>query len=242
MIIATHEDNMMMMSRYADNYFDLAIPDPQYGIGESSKNHKSRSKIARANNYTSKKWDDKPPNTRYFELLKSKSKNQIIFGANYFSQIVSNTFLPPRRADYESFIKNNPVGFVIWDKMNGKNDFNDCEIIYTSFNIPSFIVKYMWHGMMQGKSVNSNEQIGNKKLNEKRIHPTQKPVKLYEWILLNYAKKGDKILDTHRGSGSIDIACHNLGFNLVTCENDKDIFEDANKRFKNHTRQQRISF
>lgn len=248
MIKITNEDNMQLMSRYEDNHFDLAIVDPPYGIGEAGKNHKSRNTLVRqkggqlrrcpSTNYKRKNWDDKPADSMYFNQLKSSCVHWIVFGANYFKDICGIVFKTPRRKDFTQFIKDNPIGWIIWDKVNGDSDFNDCELIRTSFNNPSIILKYMWAGMMQGKGiVNGTIMQGNKKLNEKRIHPTQKPVKLYEWLLMNYAKEGDKILDTHLGSGSIAIACHNLGYDLTACELDKDYYDAAMKRLKQHQAQ-----
>jgi site-specific DNA-methyltransferase (adenine-specific) len=217
MITATNEDNMLMMARYPDDYFDVAIVDPPYGIGESSNDNKSRSKLGKSKDYGCKKWDNNAPNKEYFKELKRVSKNQIIWGANHF---------------IENIPKANSSCWVVWNKENGANDFADCELAYCSFNTAVRKVDLRWHGMLQ-------HDMKNK---EFRIHPTQKPVKLYEWQLMNYAKEGDKILDTHRGSASLDIACHNLGFDLVTCELDTDYFNDGNKRLKQHQKQQVIKF
>ena len=217
MITATNEDNMLMMARYPDNYFELAIVDTPYGIGESSNDNKSRSKLGKSKDYGCKKWDDNAPNKEYFKELKRVSKNQIIWGANHF---------------IENIPKANSSCWVVWNKENGANDFADCELAYCSFNTAVRKVDLRWHGMLQ-------HDMKNKEI---RIHPTQKPVKLYEWLLMNYAKEGDKILDTHRGSASLDIACHNLGFDLVTCEIDTDYFNDGNKRLKQHQNQQVINF
>jgi site-specific DNA-methyltransferase (adenine-specific) len=215
MITATNEDNMLMMARYPDDYFDLAIVDPPYGIGESSNDNKSRSKLGKSKDYGCKKWDDNAPNKEYFKELKRVSKNQIIWGANHF---------------IENIPKANSSCWVVWNKENGANDFADCELAYCSFNTAVRKVDLRWHGMLQ-------HDMKNKEI---RIHPTQKPVKLYEWLLINYAKEGDKIVDTHRGSASLDIACHNLGFDLWTCELDTDYFNDGNKRLKQHQQQLKI--
>ena len=217
MITATNEDNMLMMARYPDDYFELAIVDTPYGIGESSNDNKSRSKLGKSKDYGCKKWDDNAPNKEYFKELKRVSKNQIIWGANHF---------------IENIPKANSSCWVVWNKENGANDFADCELAYCSFNTAVRKVDLRWHGMLQ-------HDMKNKEI---RIHPTQKPVKLYEWLLMNYAKKGDKIVDTHRGSASLDIACHNLGFNLWTCELDTDYFNDGNKRLKQHQNQQVMKF
>ena len=199
MITATNEDNMLMMARYPDDHFDLAIVDPPYGIHINSS--------GRLGHYggKGKKWDNEIPNELYFNELKRVSKEQVIWGGNYFE-------LPPTRC------------FLIWDKKQPEGvSFASCELAWTSFNQSA---KTFYQRPQNADNV--------------RIHPTQKPVKLYEWLLMNYAKEGDKILDTHRGSASLDIACHNLGFDLVTCELDTDYFNDGNKRLKQHQNQLRM--
>ena len=209
----TNECNMELMSRYEDNYFDLAIVDPPYGIGEDGKKNHSRDKLAKATKYTPKNWDKETPSQEYFDELKRISKNQIVWGGNYFIDK----------------LKEPSMGWVFWDKqMTG--DFSDGELAYTSFNKALKKFKYTWNGMLQGDMKNK----------EKRIHPTQKPVKLYEWLLMNYAKEGDKILDTHLGSGSIALACHNLGYDLTACELDKEYYYAAIKRIEQHKAQIRM--
>jgi len=195
-ITITNEDNMLMMSRYPDNYFDLAIVDPPYGIGISSNPVRQQ--------HDKKQWDNAIPQKEYFNELLRVSKNQIIWGGNYFD-------LPPSQ------------GFFIWDKKQ-PHDFSlaMCEYAWSSIQKPA----KMW-------SLSVLKERG-------KIHPTQKPVELYEWQLDNNAKEGDKILDTHLGSGSIAIACHNRGFELTACELDKEYFDASIKRFKQQTAQQTI--
>ena len=199
----TNEDNMQLMARYSDNYFDLAIVDPPYGIGESNKKQRTRKKHVNRVVHKAKEWDNEIPTAEYFIELRRVSKNQIIWGANYMVE-----HLPPS------------MGWVFWEKKIG-GDFSDGELAYTSFN-RALKMYTKWSG-------------GNNK-----IHPTQKPISLYEWLLMNYAKEGDKILDTHLGSGSIALACHNLGFELTACELDKDYFEASIKRINQHISQQRL--
>jgi site-specific DNA-methyltransferase (adenine-specific) len=190
---------MELMARYPDKYFDLAIVDPPYGISINNS--------GRLGHYggKGKKWDNEIPTQEYFKELFRISKNQIIWGANYFN-------MPPTRC------------FLIWDKQQPQDvSFASCEYSWTSFD-KSAKTFYM-------RPQNADDY---------RIHPTQKPVKLYEWLLMNYAKEGDKILDTHLGSGSIAIACHNLGFELTACELDKDYYEAAIKRLDQHKAQQRL--
>ena len=194
-----------------NNEFDLAIVDPPYGIGESGAKNHTRGKLAKATKYKAFAGEDKEPmSEEYFQELERVSKNQIIWGANHFRAKNSSCWL-------------------VWDKLNS-GDFADAELAYTSFNTAVRVFRYMWNGMLQGDMKNK----------EKRIHPTQKPVKLYEWLLMNYAKEGDRILDTHLGSGSSAIAAHNLGFEFVGCELDKEYFTAAEKRLKLHQMQLRI--
>ena len=206
---------MIGMVRYPDKHFDLAIVDPPYGIGESGDKNSSRSCIATSKNYKAFHGDDlKPPDDDYFRELIRVSKNQIIWGSNHFIS----------RIPYDS-----PC-WIVWDKDNGLNDFADCELAWTSFKTAVRRIRYKWHGMLQ-------ENMKNK---EHRIHPTQKPVALYKWLLTNYAKEGDLILDTHVGSASSLIACHDLGFDAVGFELDEDYYKASKQRLKDHMAQMRI--
>jgi len=155
-------------------------------------------------------WDSKTPTKEYFNELRRVSKNQIVWGANYMTEN-----LPPS------------MGWIYWDKGTGANDFSDGELAYTSFNRALRSFKVSWVG--------ANANNGTP-----RIHPTEKPIKLYEWILDNYAKEGQKILDTHLGSGSIAIAAHNRNFDFTACELDKGYYEASLKRLKEHTQQIRM--
>ena len=205
---------------FPDNYFALAIVDPPYGRGEDGG--KKRSGYVRQKNgskifvadggYEKKTWDDKSPEPEYFDELIRVSHNQIIWGCNYF--------------DY-----NFGPGRIIWDKCNDGSDQSGAEIAYCSLNDRVDVFRFMWRGMLQGKSISEGRvQQGNKQLNEKRIHPCQKPVALYEWILGRYAKPGDIILDTHVGSASSLIACHRAGYRYVGFELDKDYYMASKKR------------
>jgi len=178
MTSTTHNaDCMDIMAQYPDKYFDLAVVDPPYGIGEDGLKNHSRGKRAKAKEYTPKDWDSKPPKNEYFIELLRVSKNVIVWGANHFIENIPNA---------------NSSSWIVWDKQNGENDFADCELAWT--NHKSAVRKYVfkWAGMLQGDMKNK----------EHRIHPTQKPVRLYDWIFHNYAKPDFKILDTHLGSGS----------------------------------------
>ena len=209
MINITNEDNMQLMVRYPDKYFDLAIVDPPYGIDLANMNmgigkSKKSSKIQNRK-WKPKDWDKSVPKTEYWNQLFRVSKNQIIWGGNYFE-------LPPCK------------NYVIWDKEipNGLS-FADCEMAWTSFlNAP----KIFRHSAYLDKN--------------NKFHPTQKPIKLYKWILSKYANEGDKIIDTHLGSGSIAIACHDMGFDLTACELDTDYYNAAIKRLTDHQKQLKL--
>jgi len=244
-------DCVAYMQTLPDIFFDLAIVDPPYGIGESSKNHTSRNTpITQKNgvlmkapktNYKKKDWDKKPPEPVYFQELKRVSKRWFVFGANYYPEICGTPFKAPKREDYDKFISEHPKGWIIWDKVNGGNDFNDCEPVYTNMDIDSYVLPYMWNGMMQGKSIHEPYTMqGNKKLNENRIHPTQKPVVLYRALIQKYAQPGWKIFDSHMGSQSSRIAAYHMGFDYWGCELDEEYFNNGNKRFIRETMQQSL--
>jgi site-specific DNA-methyltransferase (adenine-specific) len=193
------------MSRYPDNYFDLAIVDPPYGLGIDGQK-KSINKNSKHNRkeHAKKNWDFEIPKKNYFNELKRVSKNQIVWGGNYFTKYLHST-----------------KAWIFWYK--GQNDLtmSDGEMAWTSFNKVTRQIE-----------INRANLIG-----QNTFHPTEKPIKLYKWLLTNYANEGDKILDTHLGSGSIAIACHDYGFDLTACELDKEYFDKAMQRINNHTAQ-----
>ena len=207
-------DCIQGMKHYPDKYFDLAICDPPYGIGEDGLKNHSRSKQAKAKEYTPKDWDKEPPPLEYFYELFRVSKNQIVWGANHFIS----------RMPYDSSC------WIIWDKENGENDFADCEMAWASFGTAVRRFKFRWAGMLQG----------NMKEKEIRVHPTQKPIALYDWIIAKYATEGMKILDTHLGSGSSRISAYFNKMNFVGFEIDEDYVKASDKRFKNAISQQRL--
>jgi len=213
-----NEDCMIGMAQYPDKYFELAIIDPPYGIGEDGKsNHSRGNKGIKPTFYTPKSWDKEPASIEYFDELFRVSKNQIIWGANHFLGM------------------NSPC-WIVWDKLNGGSDFADCELAWTSFKTAVRKFQYRWNGYLQGNFSNGRDNH----LKEKRIHPTQKPIALYKWLLKNYAKEGDKILDTHLGSGSSRIAAFDGGFDFTGYEIDKEYFDDSVKRFENHISQLKL--
>ena len=201
----TNEDNMNLMARYEDNYFDLAIVDPPYGI-ERFKKGNIRIGGIKGNYKKNIEWDNKPLNNYWNELFRI-SKNQIVWGANNFVMPTSEYF-------------------CIWNKKQTVDNFST--------------VEYAWVSMGLKKPAKMFDYSIHKHNHTDKIHPTQKPVKLYEWLLMNYAKEGDKILDTHLGSGSIAIACHNLGYDLTACELDPEYYEKAMKRISDHKKQIRM--
>ena len=200
-MLITNEDNMKLMARYEDNYFDLAIVDPPYGIGNKFKGGKTGK--MNFNEVVDKGWDIKPPTKDYFIELQRVSKNQIVWGGNYFIDNLKSSRC-----------------FIVWDKKISE-DFSlaMCELAWTSFDKLAKIYRL------------SVPKVCCK------IHPTQKPLKLYQWILENYAKPNDIILDTHLGSGSNAIACHYYGCSLVAAELDKEYYNASLKRFKQQTAQ-----
>lgn len=224
---AYNMDCMEAMRKMPDKCFDLAVCDPPYGRKEHGG--KSRSGYVLQKNgsrlyvadggYEKKSWDNAPPTEQYFRELRRVSKEQIIWGVNYFPYI----FGPGR---------------IIWDKCNGNSDQSDCEIAFNPMTNRVDLFRFMWSGMMQGKSISEGHIMqGNKRLNEKRIHPTQKPVALYAWIFERFAKPGDRILDTHLGSGSSRIAAYDAGLDFTGYEIDGDYFEAQEKRFAAHVRE-----
>jgi site-specific DNA-methyltransferase (adenine-specific) len=207
-------DCMEYMGKVPDKYFELALVDPPYGInagrqslGRGGGKYRKEKKIKRGD------WDKESPSAEYFTELIRVSKNQIIWGGNYFTD------------------KLNPTPcYIFWDKNNGGSDFADGELAWSSFTSPLRKFKYTWSGFIQG----------NMKVREVKIHDTQKPIALYTWLLQNYAKPGDKILDTHLGSGSSRIAAYDLGFDFYATELDKDYYEAQEKRFQTHIKQQKL--
>tara|TARA_R110000772_G_scaffold33245_6_gene81034 strand:+ start:2431 stop:3027 length:597 start_codon:yes stop_codon:yes gene_type:complete len=194
------------MARYEDNHFDLAIVDPPYGIGISGQKESKKGKKSDRKYHKEKKWDNKIPTKEYFNELERVSKNQIIWGANYFVK----------------HLDKGKKGWIVWDKGQHGLTMSDCELAYSSFDVATRVFVFN-RGLIAQKGGS--------------IHPTQKPYELYRYLLSNYAREGDKILDTHLGSGSIALACHNLNYDLTACELDKEYFEAAMKRLKQHQQQ-----
>jgi site-specific DNA-methyltransferase (adenine-specific) len=200
-------DCMELMAQYPDNYFDLAVVDPPYGINASEMTMGT----GKNKNYSKgKKWDSETPLLKYFTELFRVSQNQIIWGGNYFTDK-----LPISK------------GWIYWDKMLNKEiSFADGELAWTSFNKVLKTAKIQYSGFLGADNV--------------RIHPTQKPVKLYDWIFKNYATEGMKILDTHLGSGSSRISANKANLHFTGCEIDKEYFDKSQKRYNDFVSQVRL--
>lgn len=207
-------DCMELMRSLKDKSIDLAIVDPVYGgvtQGGYMKNAGSTQRLAKARSYNMALWQQPKTDSDYFKELFRVSRNQVIWGGNYFADM-----LPPSQ------------GWIVWDKQRAKGvKFADCELAWTSFNRATRIVRFRWDGFLQG----------DMKHREKRIHPTQKPVAVYAWILENYASKGDLILDTHVGSASSLIACEKMGFEYIGCELDENYYKDSLERLNREKQQ-----
>lgn len=204
-----NRDCVGAMKETPDKFYELAVVDPPYGIGES-KNVRGGTRYGKAaavsKDYGVKEWDNYSPHEEYFIELKRVTKNQIIWGANHFIS----------KIPFDSSC------WIVWDKKTGTNGYADCELAYTSFETAVRQIRYQWAGMLQ-------ENMANKEI---RIHPTQKPIALYQWLLKNYAQPGDHILDTHMGSQSSRIACYKMGFDYTGYEIDAQYFKDGNARFE----------
>lgn len=221
MNITYNMDCMAALKQIPDQYFDLAVVDPPYFSGPERRGYYgtkiSRRGIARVDYPKTERWE--VPGRDYFEELLRVARFYIVWGCNYYDF----HFAPGR---------------IVWDKCNGSSTFSDCELAATNCYDSVRLFRYMWNGMMQGKSSAEGEiQQGNKALNEVRIHPTQKPVELYRWIFAKHAKPGDKILDTHLGSGSSRIAAYDAGLDFVGFEIETTHYQNQEKRFAAHTAQ-----
>jgi site-specific DNA-methyltransferase (adenine-specific) len=203
-------DCMKLMSRYPDNHFDLAVVDPPYGIGIDGQKQSINlnNPIANRKEHKFKGWDNDIPTYEYFAELWRVSKNQIVWGANYFVE----------------HLNKGTKGWIVWYKGQEGLTMSDAELAYSSFDCATRVVK-----------INRVEL-----LKDGTIHPTQKPIKLYDWIYANYSKEGDLILDTHLGSGSSRIAANKAGLDFVGCEIDKEYFNQQQERYNNFISQLRL--
>ncbi len=224
-------DCLEFMNQLPDKCIDLVLTDPPYGIGEDGKKNQSRGSAANSSKwkgsknttgagvpstiFKDKKWDNEIPKKEIFKEMFRISKNQIIWGGNYFIEHLNNT-----------------SSFIVWDKVNGTTDFADCELAWTSHKKAVRQFKYQWNGMLQG----------NMKNKEKRIHPTQKPKNLFVWCLKNYLKDGNIIFDPFLGSFTTAVACNEMGLNWIGCEKDPDYFKSGYDRYTKETKQLLMDF
>lgn len=220
-------DNMELLASLKDKQIDLAIIDPPYFSGPEKRSFygSKESKIGVKRVYQkSESWQ--LPDTNFFDEIIRVSKYYIIWGCNYYNY-------------------NFHSGRIVWDKVNDSSDYSDCEIAATNIWDHTRIFRFMWNGMLQGSMSDGRKMEGNKKLNEKRIHPTQKPVQLYSWQLKKFMEKHPEMvdivcLDTNMGSGSLPIACYELKVNIIACDNDKYHFDNATSRINAHMAQQKL--
>lgn len=218
-------DYKQYLPKFEDKFFDLIIGDPPYFDGPNKRGFYGKSvsttSIKRKDYPKTDEW--KVPGQDYIDLCQSRSKDQIIFGINYY------------KVDH-------CVGRIVWDKVNGNNTFSDAEIASCSYHDSVRLFRFMWNGMMQGKSINEGHlQKGNKSRNQKRIHPTEKPIELYQWIFHTYLPNGGKVMDTHLGSGSSRIAADMLGnIEFYGCEINKTHFTNQENRWKQYKSQLKL--
>jgi len=217
-------DRVEFLNQFPDKFFDWIFDDPPYFSGPERRGYygktQSTNNVKRVDYAKTPEWI--VPGKDYFDLVIRKSKNQIIWGVNYYEYQFGS-------------------GRIVWDKVNADSSFSDCEIAYCSSHDSVRLFRYMWNGMMQGLNItNGHIQQGNKKLNEKRIHPTQKPENLYKWQLSRYAKPGDKIGSCHVGSGSDRIAAYDYGCDFYGSELSPVHYNNQEERFKIHIKQQRL--
>ena len=210
MIEYYNEDCMEGMKRYKDKHFSLAICDPPYFAGAGDPSYYRSRTCQSKAKPITETWN--VPDENYFKELFRVSKKQIIWGCNYYAKYIPHT------------------SRIVWDKVNDGTPFSQAEIASWSEGVKVYMYRYMWNGMLQ-------QDMKNK---ERRFHPTQKPIALYKWLLHNYAKKGDLILDTHVGSASSLIACYDMGFDAVGFELDKDYYEASKKRLEEFIAQWRL--
>lgn len=207
---------MEYMAQFPDKFFDLVVADPPYFSGPERRCYYgkaiSTTAVARREYPVSDKWQI--PSAEVFDEIKRVSKHYIVWGCNYFDYVFDH-------------------GRIVWDKCNGASSFSDCEIAATNLFDSVRMFRFMWNGMMQGKSISEGHIMqGNKSKNEFRIHPTQKPVALYGWIYQNFSREGQRILDTHLGSGSSRIAAYRMGLDFYGCELDQEHFDRMEARFQ----------
>lgn len=237
--LVTNEDNLLMMSRYQNGFFELANDDPPYFKGPEKRgfygNKQSSIGVSRIYEKTDE-WS--LPTITYFNELKRVSVNQIIWGANYFD-FIGEVHKTPRRHELDEWLSAHPIGWIVWDKCNGSSSFNDFELAWTSFDSPTIVYKFMWNGMLHGSSIfNGHIMKGDKSKNQKRIHPTEKPFEIYQWC--NYQYQPKNILSNYVGSGSDRIVANEMDIDFYGSEIDEIHFKNQQKRFLLTISQQKL--
>lgn len=228
---------------FFDFQFYLGIHDPPYFSGPEKRGHYgskiSSTGVMREPYAKTETWE--LPTVQWFEEVKRVCRYWIIWGANYFD-FIGEPFPTPRRHELEEFIRLHPKGWIIWDKCNGKTSFNDYELAYTNMDFDTVVIKFMWNGMQQARSIKEGHRArGDKKNNEKRIHPTQKPVPLYIWQLQTFAIPGCNVLDLYLGSGSHRIAAYDLDIDFTGVEMYPTYYYVQEQRFIDHISQIKIA-
>lgn len=246
MFVFRNEDNMRVMAQYYDQYFDLVNADPPYFSGPEKRAFYGRNEakvgkytVQRVNYGVTQTWN--LPDIHWFNEVQRVGKDFIIWGANYFD-FIGPVHKTPRPEELEAWLLDHPTGWIVWDKCNRGTSYNDYELAYTSFGRPTVVYRFMWNGMNQGKSLTEGHIMnGAKKRNQKRIHPTEKPIALYDWQLLNYADHNSKILSTHGGSFADALSAHKFGVaEFVGCEIDPIHFTKGTGRFYLMSKQQNM--
>jgi site-specific DNA-methyltransferase (adenine-specific) len=232
-------DNMEFMRVFPDKFFDLNNPDPPYFSGPEKRRFYgqqfSSKKVKRIDYPVTSTWD--LPSDKTFEEIFRVSKNQIVWGANYFPQL-GPVHKTPRQSELDQWLSDHPTGWIVWDKCNGTSSFNDFELAWTSYDTPTVIFKFMWNGMLQGKSLTEGYlQKGDKTKNQKRIHPTEKPFELYKWTFKNYLTPEMKVIDPYLGSQASRIVAYDMGIDFYGCETDPTHFSTGCNRFNQHIKQ-----
>lgn len=242
MIKTFNIDCLDYMSKIDDNFFNLGDADPPYFSGPEKRkfygNSINKLNIKRIDYPVTDTW--KIPDSVWFNEFKRVCIDWIIWGANYFD-FIGVPFKTPRGSEINKFLEDNPIGWIIWDKCNGESSFNDYELAFTSFNQPTVIYKFMWNGMLQGKSMLEGHVMqGNKLLNQKRIHPTEKPIPLYDWQFYNYTKPGFKVFSPYAGSFSDAISAAKFNIDYYGCEKNIIHYNSGTFRLKQHQSQTKL--
>lgn len=209
----------------------FVLTDPPYGLNYAKRGQIGDTKIIATKRYKKKDWDSKTPDPEVFQEIERVSKGTLIFGANYMQDKMfgAHNFEPLKRKEFDAFIANHD-NWIVWDKMNSDSHFKDCEMIWTNFIKKSEIVKYLWHGMLQGSGIGEGKHRGNKNFNEVRYHITQKPLILMNYLIRRFVPPGEIVVDIYKGASTTDKSCQELGYPVISCDNDLDFCKIRPKR------------